>query len=69
VCTITTPVSFDFRPSTGGNAVAAFPVPGDPTYLGMTLEFQWVLFGASYVGCPLAPGLVASHRIRAQLGN
>jgi hypothetical protein len=69
VCTITAPVSFDFRPSTAGAAVAQFPIPGDPVYLGVTLEFQWVLFGAAYVGCPLAPGLVASHRIRAQVGH
>lgn len=67
-CALTTPVGFQFAPSSGGQASAPFPLPCNAAFVGITVEFQWVTFQNAYVGCPVAPGMAASNRVRATLG-
>jgi hypothetical protein len=67
-CTLTNPASTEFVPNTAGTAARVLPLPGSPDLLGLTVEFQWLLFNVAYVGCPFAPGLAASNRLRATLG-
>lgn len=67
VCTLTNPLSTEFVPSAAGTAARVLPLPGSANLLGLTVEFQWLLFNVAYVGCPLAPGLAASNRVRATL--
>ncbi|GAB4155841.1 MAG: hypothetical protein Fur0037_24210 [Planctomycetota bacterium] len=68
VCTLLNPMSFRFAPNTAGTSQQDLPLPGAASLLGLTVEFQWVVFGVPYVGCPLAPGMAASNRIRATFG-
>ncbi len=67
VCAMVTPVVFEFAPSTAGQAVKVVVLPSDPRFLGVTVELQWATFQNAYVGCPLAPGLAVSNRLRATL--
>ncbi len=66
-CTLVNPVSTEFVANTAGTASRALPLPGEPALLGLTVDFQWLLFNVAYVGCPFAPGLAASNRVRATL--
>ena len=68
VCTIADPHLFQFAPSTNGAASAALPLPGDPVFVGLALDLQWAEFQVAYVGCPLAPGVAATNRVRAVIG-
>jgi hypothetical protein len=51
------------------NGGADFPfVPWcDPSYLGTTIEFQWLLLGAAASPCPFVPNLAASNRVQVTL--
>ena len=67
-CTLTNPLSFQFKPNVAGGADSAFPIPCNPTLAGITLEFQWVSFLTSQNPCPGAPGLSASNRLQVTIG-
>lgn len=68
-CTLTDPLSFRFIPNVAGNASSPFPVPCNPAFVSLTLEFQWVSFLTSQNPCPLAPGLSASNRVQITIGS
>jgi hypothetical protein len=68
-CSLTQPVSFDFKPNLGGSAISLFAIPCDPAYVGTTLEFQWVAFNTAVNSCPAAPGLATTRRMQVTLEN
>lgn len=67
VCAIVNPILFFFAPNTAGTAVATWATPTDPSWLGLQIEFQFVVFNVAYVGCPALPGVATSNVIRATL--
>ena len=67
VCSIVNPILFFFAPNTAGTATTTWPVPGDGSWLGLQIEFQFVTFNVNYVGCPALPGMAASNIVRATL--
>lgn len=66
-CSLLRPLSFEFAANSGGQATFDLPLPGTPTLVGLTFEFQWVTFGVNYVGCPTAPGIAISNRLSATI--
>lgn len=61
-CTFTNPIAIYAMLNGAGSASYLFPVPCNPTLVGFTLEFQWLLWGAAASPCPLVPNLIASER-------
>lgn len=66
-CTAINPWSSRFVPNAAGYAATPLPLPGDPAFLGIDLQFQFASFNVPYVGCPLAPGFALSNILQATL--
>jgi hypothetical protein len=67
-CTLTAPLSFEFLVNSGGAANKPLPVPCSNSFNGVAFEVQWVTFLTSGNGCPSAPGLSATQRVRHTIG-
>ena len=68
-CTLTNPLAFEFKVNVAGSASSPYPVPCEPSFVGLSLETQWVSFNTAFSPCPTAPGLSASQRLRMTLGS
>ena len=68
-CTVTNAVAFAFKVNVAGSASSPYPVPCDPSFVGLCLETQWVSFNTAFNPCPSAPGLSASQRLRVTMGS
>lgn len=66
-CTYVQPLSALFVANTAGHAAATLVLPGNPGFVGTTIDFQFVSFNVAYVGCPGGPGVAASNIVRAAL--
>lgn len=67
VCSVIQPIVANFVPNNAGSATFPFAVPGTPSLVGFQLDFQYVSFNVSYVGCPALPGAAASNIVRVTL--
>ncbi len=64
-CSLSNPLSALFLVPTAGTASYAFPLPCNfASYVGVTLQAQWALFGSGQNPCPNFPGLGISFSQR-----
>jgi hypothetical protein len=68
-CTLTNPAAITFHQNFGGSAISPFPVPCNPAFISVALEFQWISFLTAANPCPAAAGLSASQRTQVTLGS
>lgn len=68
-CNYLPPAALTFTVPVGGAASSPFPLPCDPGFVGLPIEFQWLMIGAPGAPCPTAPGLAASEWQRVVIGH
>lgn len=70
VCAFTNGIAIQYvAPSSPTEVVRPLPMPCDPSFFGITLSAQWLVFGGSGAPCPAAAGLLGSRRLHLTLGD